>query len=430
MAGAKRLHLGCGQVYKPGYVNVDRYDQSVADEVADLMDLPHEDGSFDVAEAFHVIEHFDLVHSRYFLAEAYRVLRPGGQLVLETPDLGESLRVLSRSDTADSVPITQWIYGQDSPGLQHRTGFTFSTLEGALEEAGFADIVREEPRTHTYEPGIRVVCTKPAKDRGHLLRAMVRKSVRRHLADADSYVLFPLEDTLKQVFETLEGRGRGGGEGIVSALATATVPDPRVGLAVLDALDRPGLVEQPTATRMRKVLSHLVDIDLKGRLFSVWCRSRKGGDPDADFKKFFSEQARLIAGLLGPDGDDRSLSYVMDVNPTQVPLLDRRLILMEARKAYFVGVKRFSSRSLDDAEAQFRLAVAINPWNHHSFWNLARLSALKGAPPEVVIGFYEEALSRVPKGPPSRSIGLELDGFKRDGREGLPADPVPAYDQQ
>jgi len=50
----------------------------------DSVRLPFEDGTFDVVTGWHVIEHVrDAVET---LAEWRRVLRPGGVLVLETPD--------------------------------------------------------------------------------------------------------------------------------------------------------------------------------------------------------------------------------------------------------------------------------------------------------------------------------------------------------
>jgi hypothetical protein len=276
---------------------------------------------------------------------------------------------------------------------------------------------------------MRVACRRPEKDKGHLLRASVRKSVRRHLAGADSYVLFPLEDTLKAVFDLVEAKGPTGVADLMHAVAAASVPDPRVGLAVLDALERYGAIDTSSAGEARKALSHLVDIDLKGRLFAIWCRSRKGDDPDADFARFFSEQARQVAGLLGPGADDKALSYIMDVGPMTVPLLDWRLILMEARKTFFIGVKRFSSGSLDDAEAEFKLAWAMNPWNPFTLWNLARVSALKGGPADVVTGFYEDAVRRAPKGSLSTQIVSELADFRRDERKLGTANPIPSYDQ-
>lgn len=56
-------------------------------EKADLRTggLPHDDGTFDVIWCSHVIEH--LHDPATFLAQCKRVLRPGGHVVLRTPDL-------------------------------------------------------------------------------------------------------------------------------------------------------------------------------------------------------------------------------------------------------------------------------------------------------------------------------------------------------
>lgn len=48
------------------------------------LDLPFRDGSFDLVTNWHVIEHCENVTDT--LAEWYRVLKPGGVMILETPD--------------------------------------------------------------------------------------------------------------------------------------------------------------------------------------------------------------------------------------------------------------------------------------------------------------------------------------------------------
>lgn len=60
-------------------------------EPADGQPLPFDDQSFDVVLSFQVIEHVPDVHR--YLAEIRRVLRPGGLLVVATPD--RSSRLLS-----------------------------------------------------------------------------------------------------------------------------------------------------------------------------------------------------------------------------------------------------------------------------------------------------------------------------------------------
>jgi SAM-dependent methyltransferase len=54
--------------------------------VADVADLPFENETFDKAVAADLVEHLDERTLERMLAEAYRVLRPGGTLSLYTPN--------------------------------------------------------------------------------------------------------------------------------------------------------------------------------------------------------------------------------------------------------------------------------------------------------------------------------------------------------
>lgn len=94
-----RLHLGCGERYMEGYVNVDfppetqsLMDTSKVDLYADLTELSYDPGSVREVRLHHVFEHFDRPTALRLLLDWYDWLAPGGLLVIETPDFERCAR--------------------------------------------------------------------------------------------------------------------------------------------------------------------------------------------------------------------------------------------------------------------------------------------------------------------------------------------------
>jgi SAM-dependent methyltransferase len=89
------------------YVSVD-LDSPFAAVQADACDLPFKDQSFDLALCVHTLEH--IPDDRQALREIHRVLRPGGQAVLQVPpsDLAET-----REDPGITDPLErERLFGQ------------------------------------------------------------------------------------------------------------------------------------------------------------------------------------------------------------------------------------------------------------------------------------------------------------------------------
>lgn len=84
---APRLNLGCGRLPWTGYLNVDtRHLPGSVDVQADATRLPFPNGIFAEIVAESVFEH--LPDPRPAIAEAARVLQPGGRLIARVPALG------------------------------------------------------------------------------------------------------------------------------------------------------------------------------------------------------------------------------------------------------------------------------------------------------------------------------------------------------
>jgi predicted SAM-dependent methyltransferase len=82
------LHAGSGGHYIKDWINVDIDPAPPVDLAADLSAaVPIRSGSVDYIHSEDFLEHLDLEGGKRFIAEAFRVLRPGGTMRLLTPDL-------------------------------------------------------------------------------------------------------------------------------------------------------------------------------------------------------------------------------------------------------------------------------------------------------------------------------------------------------
>jgi SAM-dependent methyltransferase len=171
---AIRLNLGCGDKILPGYVNVDVVESRAGkkpDVICDLHDLaPFGDASADEILSVHVVEHFWRWEVRDVLREWLRVLKPGGRMIVECPNLASACRTFlenpqeyAREDQGGQR--TMWVFYGDpkwkDPLMIHRWGYTPESLRALLEEVGLADVHPEPAQYKLREPrDMRIVGTR------------------------------------------------------------------------------------------------------------------------------------------------------------------------------------------------------------------------------------------------------------------------------
>lgn len=171
-ASPVRLNLGCGARIWPGFVNIDlanNWTSIQPDVVADVTGrLPFPDDYADEVHAYHLFEHIFRWKSEEVLQEWIRVLKPGGQLILEMPCLDKVLDIFAHfSEARKPAPIqlTMWgLFGDPrykNEAMTHRWCYSAAELRDLLEHAGQQDIREETPKTHQPIRDMRMVSTKP-----------------------------------------------------------------------------------------------------------------------------------------------------------------------------------------------------------------------------------------------------------------------------
>jgi predicted SAM-dependent methyltransferase len=135
----KKLHIGSGRNYIPGWTNLDLFSSVKADVYADIQALPFERESFDLIYASHVLEHVQRHTVIATLSHWRDLLKTGGILRLAVPNFSAVVRHYNEHKDLD-VLIGLLYGGQNHPKNNHFITFDALTLRRELIRAGFDTI--------------------------------------------------------------------------------------------------------------------------------------------------------------------------------------------------------------------------------------------------------------------------------------------------
>jgi hypothetical protein len=192
------LHVGCGSklntpprefaAYRE--IRLDKNPLVESDIVADVVAMPQVPSEkHDAIFCSHLLEHLYAHEVAMALKEFARVLKPGGKVWIQAPDL-QSIGGKLALDQADVVlyrgglgPVSalDMLYGhrgaiaQGNLFMGHKTGFTASVLKGYLDMTGFVGVeisrdVQFELKATAIKPG-----ELPAGSDGRLYSARIGK---------------------------------------------------------------------------------------------------------------------------------------------------------------------------------------------------------------------------------------------------------------
>lgn len=131
------LNLGCGEKKISSYINIDNRLECNPDIVCDVRRLPYNEETVDRILASDVLEHVGRLEVEAVLREWYRVLKPGGQLIIKTPNVDTIIDAYKTHQISFDEFIRKLYGSQDYDGNYHHMGFCPESIKQLLEKVGF-----------------------------------------------------------------------------------------------------------------------------------------------------------------------------------------------------------------------------------------------------------------------------------------------------
>ena len=154
---ATKLNLGCGEDILQGYDNIDIREMPGAIK-ADVRDLPYEKESIEEIRAIDVYEHIPHGESEILLGHWVSLLRSGGKLIIQTPDLDVIINWIKEAKNAREIAVRiKFLYGaQDYLENYHYTVGQKDLLDFYLRRSGIEGEINIETRdTNLYVEAIK-----------------------------------------------------------------------------------------------------------------------------------------------------------------------------------------------------------------------------------------------------------------------------------
>jgi predicted SAM-dependent methyltransferase len=158
-ASPKKLHIGCGDNHLEGWLNTDIYPKKGEAFLDATKAFRFSSDTYDYIFSEHMIEHIPYQSCLNFLAECYRILKPGGTIRLATPDLKFLIDLYNPNKSDIQIEYMKWSVGKSIKDVKtyadafvinkfmHNWGHTFiydeKTLKFALKQTGFVNVTKQ-----------------------------------------------------------------------------------------------------------------------------------------------------------------------------------------------------------------------------------------------------------------------------------------------
>ncbi|MFX0076018.1 MAG: methyltransferase domain-containing protein [Candidatus Hermodarchaeota archaeon] len=382
-----KLNIGCGKKYDPEYCNIDLYEDLVADRLMSAFNLEFIDNSCEEIVAIQVIEHLSFFEMIYALSEFFRVLKPDGRLLLETPDLEKSCQHYLKANDEQKKKILGWFFGIPHKGLQHKICFPPFLLKELLSNIGFNEISTEFYYNYESIPTIRLEYKKPSD--GYSINvfqiiANVRKLMltKKNVDFNDSFITKEQDDLIAEfAFELLQLENNNKRNKVFQFLAETSIKSPLLVMSFIESLENQYILSQKEIRTIRNTAELLLELKFPNILLNSL---KKGllqpGSQKIVFTSIESFGRSIITKMNQSEKDRAEITarlkeMSLSIKNDDCVFFSDKNIERISLDYFYKGIKDFYLGNYQVAHNKFLEAIRLYRDDFLYYWNLAKVLA-------------------------------------------------------
>jgi len=397
-----KINLGCGGTHKKGYLNVDAFDDTIADKIMSASDLKFEDNTIDEILLSQAIEHLGIIQSLYTISECFRVLKPNAKLIIETPDIRAAFRRYLEGNLEIRKNVLPWIYGVDMLGMLHRFCFPEDLLEEILSKNGYVELKKYFFSYDKDQPILHIV-GKKREDYQVLqfISKFRKKLIQEKLVDFNDQIpSLEKEDLIKIFAQKIDKWFKKKDKKIFDELAIEGASySPMITHVFFEEMVKQDICFREDVRNHCRILKKLVELKFSDVLFNKLTQiDRHTGKQEDLFIQVWDFCKIKVEKLLNGGEEEQKKVLLELANLSKktglgknIEFFSPKLVMLKANKIFQKGVKEFNLTNYKTAIDEFKKAESIYRDQILTYWNLGRLYALNDDI-EQGISYYNKAL--------------------------------------
>ncbi len=380
-----RLNIGCGKKFEPEYLNIDLYDDLIADKKMSALNLEFNDNFFEEIKAIHVIEHLGFFESIYALSEFFRVLEPNGFLNIETPDINRAFQHYLDSDDEQKNEVLGWIFGIPHAGLQHKFCFPLPLLKDLLKKIGFRHITTEKFYNNESIPTLRIECKKLRADifleLFQIITHIRKKMITESYVDFENSFLTKEQEDLLNLFliKMMDFTKNKDKAKIIEVLKKTLISSPQLVKFFLYEFKNKKILFNFELEHITEITDDLISINFPNILFNSIKKSPTiPGTQRIAFSAIESFGSKLINKLILNKNNKEKLINILKeqsekFNKQEVNFFSSEILKRKSLDYFYLGIKEFYKKNYKNSLNKFLTAIKLYRDDFLYYWNLAKV---------------------------------------------------------